>query len=83
MQPTIGRIVHYHSYGTPNGEYKSEPRAAIITGVVDEEIVHLCVLNPTGHQGYKFYTGVSLVDSRGGRKNKTLETQVRFLALVP
>ncbi|MGG6309796.1 hypothetical protein [Paenibacillus macerans] len=48
MKPTVGRIVHYQSYGTPNGEYKSEPRAAIITEVVDDETVHLCVLNPTG-----------------------------------
>lgn len=40
--------MHYQSYGTPNGEYKSEPRAAIITEVVDDETVHLCVLNPTG-----------------------------------
>lgn len=48
MKPTVGRIVYYKSYGTPNGEYKSEERAAIITGVVDDETVHLCVLNPTG-----------------------------------
>jgi len=48
MKPTVGRIVHYQSYGTPGGEFKSEPRAAIVTGVVDEETVHLCVLNPTG-----------------------------------
>lgn len=46
--PSVGRIVHYQSYGTPGGEHKSEPRAAIITGVVDDETVHLCVLNPTG-----------------------------------
>ncbi|MFB6475764.1 hypothetical protein ACFCW7_23170 [Paenibacillus glucanolyticus] len=48
MKPSIGRVVHYQRYGTPNGEYKSEPSAAIITGVVDDETVHLCVLNPTG-----------------------------------
>jgi hypothetical protein len=48
MKPTVGRIVYYKSYGTPNGEYKPEQRAAIITGVVDDETVHLCVLNPTG-----------------------------------
>lgn len=35
MKPTVGRIVHYQSYGTPNGEYLPEPRAAIITEVVD------------------------------------------------
>lgn len=33
MKPTVGRIVHYVSYGTPNGEYQPEHRAAIITGV--------------------------------------------------
>ncbi len=35
MQPTVGRIVHYQSYGTPGGEYLPEPRAAIVTSVVD------------------------------------------------
>jgi hypothetical protein len=31
--PSVGRIVHYHSYGTPGGEYRPEARAAIITAV--------------------------------------------------
>lgn len=31
--PSIGRMVHYQSYGTPGGEYLPEPRAAIITAV--------------------------------------------------
>jgi len=48
MKPSVGRMVHYQSYGTPGGEFKSEPRAAVITGVVDDVTVHLCVLNPTG-----------------------------------
>jgi hypothetical protein len=30
-QPTVGRMVHYVSYGTPNGEYTSQCRAAIVT----------------------------------------------------
>lgn len=47
MTPSIGRIVHYHSYGTPGGEYLPEPRAAIITSV-SKSHVGLCVLNPTG-----------------------------------
>lgn len=33
MKPTVGRIVHYQSYGTPGGEYLPEPRAAIVTEV--------------------------------------------------
>lgn len=56
MQPSIGRIVHYVSYGTPGGEYGSECRAAVVTAVdVDPDAdptrvrdVSLCVLNPTG-----------------------------------
>ena len=31
--PSIGRIVHYQSYGTPGGEFLPEPRAAIIASV--------------------------------------------------
>lgn len=50
MTPSIGRIVHYVSYGTPGGEYGQECRAAIITAVDSgaAEIVTLAVLNPTG-----------------------------------
>ena len=49
MDPSIGRIVHYVSYGTPGGEYKSECRAAVVTEVaIDATTVGLCVLNPTG-----------------------------------
>lgn len=58
MTPSVGRIVHYVSYGTPGGEYRSECRAAIVTAVDDYQDsgasdvhighVDLCVLNPTG-----------------------------------
>jgi hypothetical protein len=52
MKPSVGRIVHYVSYGTPGGEYGKECRAAIVTeipeGVADPQTVGLCVLNPTG-----------------------------------
>ncbi|MHD0300118.1 hypothetical protein RCF19_29865 [Rhodococcus qingshengii] len=49
MQPSVGRVVHYQSYGTPKGEYLPEPRAAIITQVhPDDDTVGLCILNPTG-----------------------------------
>jgi hypothetical protein len=52
VTPSVGRVVHYVSYGTPGGEYDSRCRAAIVTeigeviGRVQE--LHLCVLNPTG-----------------------------------
>lgn len=47
-KPTVGRVVHYHSYGTPGGEYLPEARAAIVTGVLPSGAVSLAVLNPTG-----------------------------------
>lgn len=33
MKPSVGRIVHFQTYGTPGGEHQSEPIAAIITAV--------------------------------------------------
>lgn len=48
QKPSIGRIVHYQAYGTPGGEHKSAPRAAIITEVGPADAVGLCVMNPTG-----------------------------------
>jgi hypothetical protein len=58
MKPSVGRIVHYVSFGTPAGEYRSECRAAIVTagprfvpGTFTEgggEALSLCVLNPEG-----------------------------------
>ena len=48
QKPSVGRVVHYVSYGTPGGEYTSQCRAAIVAGVADGAEVDLCVLNPTG-----------------------------------
>jgi hypothetical protein len=51
QKPSVGRIVHYVSYGTPGGEFLSECRAAIVTDVppdAGDHPVGLCVLNPTG-----------------------------------
>lgn len=50
QKPSVGRIVHYQSFGTPGGEYKSKPRAAVVTDVHDDgsNAVSLCILNPTG-----------------------------------
>lgn len=53
QKPSVGRIVHYKSYGTPNGEYEPECRAAVITAVGTEgedgrALVSLAVLNPEG-----------------------------------
>jgi hypothetical protein len=53
MKPSVGRIVHYVSYGTPNGEYKPECRAAIIAAVKEgqeglAESCDLVIFNPGG-----------------------------------
>lgn len=48
QKPSVGRIVHYQAYGTPGGEFKSVPRAAIITDVHSDTEVGVCVLNPSG-----------------------------------
>lgn len=52
QQPSVGRMVHYVSYGLPGGEFPAGIcRAAIITQVLTVdglERAGLCVLNPTG-----------------------------------
>ena len=56
QQPSVGRIVHYVSHGSPVNDdgtqaYASECRAAIVTEVGKGNKVGLCVLNPTGQIG--------------------------------
>lgn len=48
MFPTVGRVVYYKSLGSPNGEFESTDRAAIITQVHNATCVGLCILNPNG-----------------------------------
>jgi len=58
MSPTIGRIVHYQAHGSPNGQHKSVPRAAMVTAVHSDTCVDLCVINPTGF----FFNQSSMLD---------------------
>ena len=47
--PSIGRIVWYQRYGTPNGEHKAEPSPAIVTQVFEDGMTcQLFVMNPNG-----------------------------------
>ena len=47
--PSVGRMVHYVSYGTPGGEYASECRAAVVASVLDDaSTCRLVVFNPEG-----------------------------------
>ena len=48
MKPTVGRIVHYVSYGTPGREFTPQCRAAIVTQVHASGALALAVLNPGG-----------------------------------
>lgn len=50
MIPSIGRVVHYVSFGTPKGEFLPACRAAIVTEVdpSDPTRIGLCAINPTG-----------------------------------
>lgn len=50
QRPSVGRVVHYQKYGTPGGEHKSEPSAAVITKVNDRDTkrCQLFVMNPNG-----------------------------------
>jgi hypothetical protein len=69
--PSVGRIVHYVSYGTPGGEYPSVCRAAIVAGIPDAfwqgdaQPVDLVVLNPTG-LFFNNHCAKDEADHRGG-----------------
>lgn len=77
VRPTVGRIVHYTSYGTPGGEYPSVCRAAIVTAVDKYQEptngrfighVDLCVLNP---EGLFFNRGVHESDREDNHRGGT------------
>lgn len=85
MKPTVGRMVYYKSYGTPGGEFPSVDRAAIITDVASDDVVSLCIINPTG---LFFNTNISKGEKPGqwdwmpyqkGQAKKTEEVINSFL----
>lgn len=50
MKPSVGRIVHYVSYGRAGGKFPSVCRAAIVTETdpADPDRIGLTAINPTG-----------------------------------
>jgi hypothetical protein len=80
VRPSVCRMVHYVSYGTPGGEYRQACRAAVITEVIEsaelEPSISLAVLNPEGmffnrgvsyHEGEPLKPGESRRDLCGNR----------------
>jgi hypothetical protein len=89
--PSVGRIVHYVSYGTPGGEYTSQCRAAIITSVRDMDpvpehgvpYIDLCVLNPEGmffNRNCLYDEGAETPGSPGCRNSETHGNPFRYCA---
>lgn len=69
MNPTVGRVVHYVSHGTPVREdgsqaYAKQCRAAMVTEVDEDEPfrIGLVVLNPTGFFFHPLSDGGCLAD---------------------
>lgn len=58
--PTVGRIVHYVSFGTPGGEYPSTCLAALVTEVADSS--GECTLATFYPNGMAFKQGVPYDD---------------------
>ena len=58
QRPSVGRIIHYVSYGTPGGEYTRECRSALVTEAdLNSLVVGLCAINPTGLFFHPLNTG--------------------------
>jgi hypothetical protein len=65
-RPSVGRIVHYVSYGTPGGEYPKACRAAVVSEVGPAGArVGLTVLNPSGLFFHPFTDGGVEYDAGG------------------
>lgn len=75
MRPSVGRVVHYVSYGTPGGEYGQACRAAVVTEIYEgssAQQASLAVLNPSGlffDRGIPYHGGEPL---KPGESRKSL-----------
>ena len=87
MKPSIGRVVHYVSYGTPGGEYGKECRAAIVTELTGDpdhpDQIGLAVLNPTGmffNRGVSYNEGAETAGDPGCLNADTHGSPFRYCA---
>jgi len=67
MQPTVGRVVHYVSHGTPvnpdgSQAFTSECRAAIVTEVTEAEVNEQ---NPAGDGTFRQAVGLAVLNPTG------------------
>lgn len=89
QKPSVGRVVHYVSYGTPGGEYPKACRAAVVTALepgqpgIDKDRVSLCVLNPEGmffNQHVKYDDGSGLLGDPNCSIAETHGNPMRYCA---
>jgi hypothetical protein len=78
-QPMIGATVHYVSYGTPVRDdgtqaFRSRCRTAVITEVLNDTTVGLCVVNPTGLFFHPLATGGVRFTGEGGPDDTAADT---------
>lgn len=71
-RPSVGRIVHYVSYGTPGGEYPSVCRAAVITEVPEDLAAEPYDGCPNGTDG-QWIAGLAVLNPEGFFFNRDAE----------
>lgn len=62
IEPTVGRMVYYHTRGSADGVFPPANFAAIITKVYSPEMVSLATF---GEQGLRFETSVKKGEGAG------------------
>lgn len=62
--PSVGRDVHYVSYGSVGGKFPKRCRAAKVTEVEQDsaDLIGLCAINPTGFFFHALSDGGSYLD---------------------
>lgn len=61
MKPSVGRVVHYVAFGTPNGEFPAgEHRAAVVTEVDREQTIDTVAGQREDFSGFKKSFGQSV-----------------------